>query len=54
LMAEADARYQLTQRERITLGVLAQTEGMTARELGAVLETDGLDELAVCWDVCRV
>lgn len=47
LMAEADARYQLTQRERITLGVLAQTEGMTARELGAVLETDGLDELAV-------
>lgn len=47
LMAEADARYQLTQRERITLGVLAQTEGMTARELGAVLETDGGDELAV-------
>lgn len=47
LMAEADARYQLTQRERITLGVLAQTEGMTARELGAVLETDGFDELAV-------
>jgi ATP-dependent DNA helicase RecG len=47
LMAEADARYQLTQRERITLGVLAQTEGLTARELGAVLETDGGDELAV-------
>lgn len=47
LMAEADARYQLTQRERITLGVLAQTEGLTARELGAVLETDGPEELAV-------
>jgi ATP-dependent DNA helicase RecG len=47
LLTEADARFQLTQRERITLGVLAQTEGMTARELGAVLETDGGDELAV-------
>ncbi|RZL03982.1 MAG: ATP-dependent DNA helicase [Rubrivivax sp.] len=47
LMAEADARFQLTQRERITLGVLAQTEGMTARELGAVLETDGPEELVV-------
>lgn len=33
LVAEADARFQLTQRERITLGVLAQTEGLSAREL---------------------
>ena len=47
LVTEADARFQLTQRERITLGVLAQTEGMTARELGAVLEADGGDELSV-------
>ena len=47
LLAEADERFQLTQRERITLGALAQTEGMTARELGAVLETDGGDELSV-------
>lgn len=47
LVMEADERFQLTQRERITLGVLAQTEGMTARELGALLETDGADELAV-------
>ncbi|PIQ51958.1 MAG: ATP-dependent DNA helicase [Comamonadaceae bacterium CG12_big_fil_rev_8_21_14_0_65_59_15] len=47
LLTEADARYQLTQRERITLGVLAQTEGMTARELGAVLESDGGDDLSV-------
>jgi ATP-dependent DNA helicase RecG len=47
LLTEADERFQLTQRERITLGVLAQSEGMTARELGAVLETDGADELAV-------
>lgn len=46
-MTEADERFQLTQRERITLGVLAQTEGMTARELGAMLETDGAAELAV-------
>ena len=47
LVTAADERFQLTQRERITLGALAQTEGMTARELGAVLETDGADELAV-------
>jgi len=45
LIAEADGRLQLTQRERITLGALAQTEGMTARELGALLETGGADEL---------
>ena len=47
LLTEADARFQLTQRERITLGVLAQTEGKTARELGAVLETEGGDALSV-------
>lgn len=47
LLTEADERFQLTQRERITLGVLAQSEGMTARELGALLETEGADELAV-------
>lgn len=41
LMAEADARFQLTQRERITLGALAQSEGMTVRELAALLELDG-------------
>lgn len=47
LIDEADGRYQLTQRERITLGVLAQTEGITARALGAVLETEGADGLAI-------
>lgn len=47
LLTEADERFQLTQRERITLGVLAQSEGLTARELGALLETEGADELAV-------
>lgn len=47
LLSEADVRFQLNQRERITLGVLAQTEGMTARELSAVLETNGAEDLAV-------
>lgn len=46
LLTVADERFQLMQRERITLGILAQTEGMTARELGTALETDGADELA--------
>jgi ATP-dependent DNA helicase RecG len=46
LLSEADAQFQLTQRERIALGVLAQTEGMTARELGTALETEGGDEVA--------
>ncbi|MDP2371792.1 ATP-binding protein [Rhodoferax sp.] len=46
LVTQADERFQLTQRERITLGVLAQTEGMTVRELGAFLETGDADELA--------
>jgi len=46
LMAEVDDRFQLTQRERITLGALAQTEGMTARELAVALETEGADALA--------
>jgi ATP-dependent DNA helicase RecG len=41
LIAEADARFQLTQRERITLGLLALSEGMTVRELAAALETAG-------------
>lgn len=45
VMSEADARFQLTQRERITLGVLAQSEGLTARELAAALETDGAPAL---------
>lgn len=45
LMSDAEARFQLTQRERITLGVLAQSEGMTARELVASLETGGAHAL---------
>lgn len=45
LISEADERFQLTQRERITLGALAQTERMTARELAEVLETVEAEEL---------
>lgn len=47
LLADADERFQLTQRERIVLGALAQTEGMTAKELGAVLETEYKEDLRV-------
>lgn len=46
LVTEADARYQLTQRERITLAALAQSEGLTARELAALLEVESSEELA--------
>jgi ATP-dependent DNA helicase RecG len=40
LIADADARYQLSQREHISLGLLAQTEGLSAAELGERLEID--------------
>jgi ATP-dependent DNA helicase RecG len=40
LLAEADGRYQLTQRERITLALLAQTEGLLAAALSERLELD--------------
>jgi ATP-dependent DNA helicase RecG len=46
LMAEADARFHLTQRERITLGTLAQTEGLTARELAETLDAPNTDAIA--------
>lgn len=46
LIADLDARYQLTQRERITLGLLAQSEGMTAGELAQALEVQSTDEIA--------
>lgn len=45
LISAADERYQLTQRERIALGVLAQVRALTARELAAVLEVAESDEL---------
>lgn len=37
-IAKADQTYQLTQRERITLGLLAQHDALTARELASTLE----------------
>lgn len=45
LMSEVDARHQLNQRERITLGMLAASEGLTARELAVRLELVNADEL---------
>lgn len=38
LLAEVDRRYQLTQRERIVLALVAQTEGLSSMELAEVLE----------------
>jgi ATP-dependent DNA helicase RecG len=38
LLAEADQRYQLTQRERIVFALLAQTEGLSATDLTVRLE----------------
>jgi len=40
LLAEADQRYRLTQRERITFALLAQTEGLSTAELAERLELD--------------
>ena len=49
LLAQADATHQLTQRERIALGVLAMSDGLTARELAQRLELTGRDELVATW-----
>jgi len=49
LLAEVDARFQLTQRERITLGLLAISDGLTAQELAKRLELDGAHELRGAW-----
>jgi ATP-dependent DNA helicase RecG len=38
LLAEADQRYQLTQRERIVFALVAQSEGLSAVELAGQLE----------------
>lgn len=38
LLVNADQRYQLTQRERITLALIAQTEGLSSAELAEELE----------------
>ncbi|MES1255209.1 MAG: ATP-binding protein [Acidobacteriota bacterium] len=44
-MAKADQTYQLTQRERIALGLLAQQDALTARELAAALELPSIAAL---------
>lgn len=44
-IAKADQTYQLTQRERITLGLLAQHDALTARELASALELSTTDAL---------
>lgn len=49
LMADADARFQLRRRERITLGLLAASDGLTAQELARSLELDGSEALHGTW-----
>ena len=44
-IAKADQTYPLTQRERITLGLLAQHDALTARELATLLELPTVDAL---------
>jgi ATP-dependent DNA helicase RecG len=44
-IAKADQTYQLTQRERMALGLLAQHDAMTARELAAALELTSTEAL---------
>ena len=45
LIDRADQRFQLSQRERITLGILAQADGLTAIELCRQVEVASADEL---------
>lgn len=44
-IAKADDTFQLTQRERIALGLLAQHDALTARELAAQLELPSIEAL---------
>ena len=44
-VAKADQTYQLTQRERIALGLLAQHDALTARELAGTLELPSVEAL---------
>ena len=44
-ITKADQTFQLTQRERITLGLLAQYDALTARELMDHLELSGIESL---------
>lgn len=44
-IAKADETYQLTQRERIALGLLAQHDALTARELAITLDLSNVEAL---------
>lgn len=44
-IAKADQTYQLTQRERIALGLLSQHDALTARELATTLELPSVEAL---------
>lgn len=44
-IAKADQTYQLTQRERIALSLLAQHDALTARELAGTLELPSVEAL---------
>jgi ATP-dependent DNA helicase RecG len=48
-IAKADQTFQLSQRERIALGLLAQHEAMTARELATALELPSVETLQSTW-----
>jgi ATP-dependent DNA helicase RecG len=58
-IAKADQTYQLTQRERIALGLLAQHDALTARELAGMLELSSIDTLQpwlsrlLAWDIVQ-
>lgn len=45
LIDDADKRFQLSQRERITLGILAQADGLTAIDLCRQVEVASADAL---------
>ena len=58
-LAKADQTFQLTQRERIALGILVQYEALTARELAEVLELPDASAVAgwldrlLSWEIVR-
>lgn len=49
LVADADQRYSLTQRERIALGILGQSEGMLASELATAIEVPETSLVRSSW-----
>lgn len=45
MLASLAQQFPISQRERITIGLLAQHDGMTARELAVALELGGTEDL---------